>query len=139
MTHLPNSAGLPTPEPSQKYRKARYSVPKGYLCQPRAGVGSVHASHLTHPSRRPPRVRTRPGPGASRRLGRAADVLEVVRGDGLPGQDGADAAELGGGAAESELEALGCDEVAVQRVVGVDAHPAVDVHGGVGDPVARVG
>ena len=31
------------------------------------------------------------------------------------------------------------DEVAVQVVVEVDPHPAVDVHGGVRDPVSGIG
>ncbi len=34
---------------------------------------------------------------------------------------------------------LAADEVAVDRVLGGDAHASVDVHGGVGDPVAALG
>jgi hypothetical protein len=55
------------------------------------------------------------------------------------GDDLAEAAQLRGGAAEGELGSRGGDEVAVQRVGRVDAHPAVHVDGGVRDPVARVG
>src|ERR1022692_4225309 len=52
---------------------------------------------------------------------------------------GAEAAQLGGRAAERELVLLGRGEVPVQRVAGIDAHPAVQVDGGVRDPVAAVG
>ena len=47
--------------------------------------------------------------------------------------------QLPGGAAERELGLLGGQEVAVHRVVGVDADTAVHVHDGVRHAVAGVG
>ena len=57
--------------------------------------------------------------GASATLGRGV------------GQIAADDSQGGGGAAESEFGLFGSDEVSVHQVVHVDAHAAVDVHGGV--------
>ena len=51
----------------------------------------------------------------------------------------ADGAQLAVAPPSSELVVLGGQEVAVQRVVEVDADAAVDVYGGVRDPVARLG
>ena len=62
----------------------------------------------------------------TRQAGSAARVLPMCE-------------RLLGGAAVQELEPLGAGEVAVRLAVQVDAHAAVDVHGGVRDPVAGVG
>jgi hypothetical protein len=58
---------------------------------------------------------------------------------GLGSQGAADPECLLGRAAVDELEALGGGEEAVGLTVQVDADPAVDVNGGVGEPVAGVG
>ena len=55
------------------------------------------------------------------------------------GQIPADDPQLRGGAAEGEFGLFGGDEVAVDLVVHIDADPTVDMHGGVGDPVAGIG
>ena len=47
--------------------------------------------------------------------------------------------QLRGGSAEGELGLLGRDEVAVHRMVHVDTDAAVDVDGGVRDPVTGLG
>ena len=46
---------------------------------------------------------------------------------------------MGGAASEGELDVAGPAEGAVDRVVDVDADPAVEVLGRVGDPVGPVG
>ena len=58
------------------------------------------------------------------------------RAGALGGQDPAERDELAVGAPEEQLQLLGQQEVAVQRVVAVDAHAAVQVGGGVHDPLA---
>ena len=52
-------------------------------------------------------------------------------------EQGAEAQELRRGAAEAQLELLRVEEVAVQRVLPVDADTAVQVLGGVHDALAR--
>ena len=55
------------------------------------------------------------------------------------GQLAADQKQLPGGAAEGEFGLLGGDEVAMHRMVAVDADAAVHVDGGVGDAVPGFG
>ena len=59
--------------------------------------------------------------------------------DRLGGQTGSEPEQLVGGATQGQLDVLGHEEVAVQRVVAVHAHPAVQVDGGVNHPLAPVG
>src|SRR5262245_66034681 len=55
------------------------------------------------------------------------------------GQHAPEPHEADGGAAQVQLELLGGKEVAVQRVVAVDAHPAVDVLRRVHHPLTTLG
>src|SRR5438105_13152661 len=70
----------------------------------------------------------------SARLNSTSPVLYRFVGQGL-----AQLHELGGGRAQGELALLGPEEVTVQRVVDVDADAAVQVLGGVHDPLAAFG
>ena len=97
-------------------------------------------------TRRRPRPRTMPGPRTAARAGRRPPARAAVRRSRtVIGHAGSAASarpivqRLLGGAAAGELEALGGGEVAVRLAVEVDADAAVDVDGGVREPVAGVG
>ena len=64
---------------------------------------------------------------------------EGLLGERLGGEQLAEPGELAGAAAEGQLEVLGPEVVAVQRVVAVDAHAAVQMLGRAGDPLPGLG
>ena len=78
------------------------------------------------------------GDGRVAGRGRAPRARSPASGGRL-GQLAADPQQLPGGAADRELRLLGGQEVAVHRVIDVDADAAVHVHGGVRDAVTGLG
>src|SRR5690606_14337913 len=111
-------------------------------------MASGYVGTRTRSARSPARVtwRSRQVPGTDRRpAGRSVTPRRSPRGAAL-GQHAPEADELGSGAPERQLQLLGQQEVAVQRVVAIDADATVQVLRGVhrslssgGRPVLRHG